>query len=143
MHNDISSFPATATTDPGDPAIRGDHEVAYSDAYAKLHSGSFANWRLSIEGSMARPAAYSLPDLKAFAARTQITRHTCEEGWTAIAEWTGVPLRDILDRAGIHKTARHVNFYAYDGYKESIDMLDALHMIKKIYCTTTLPGFYD
>jgi DMSO/TMAO reductase YedYZ molybdopterin-dependent catalytic subunit len=124
---DISAFPATGTTNPGDPTRRGDHEIPYSKDYAQLHNSSFADWRLSIEGSVMSPAHFSLADLKAFTPRTQITRHTCEEGWTAIAQWTGVPLRDVLGSTGINKSARYVNFYAYDGYMESIDMLDALH----------------
>jgi len=127
QQSDISAFPATGTTNPGDPARRGDHEVAYSEAYARLHSGSFNDWRLQVEGRVARPGAYSLADLKGFSARTQITRHTCEEGWNAIAEWTGVPLRTVLNSAGIMTSARYVNFHAYDGYMESIDMLDAFH----------------
>lgn len=125
--SDISAFPATGTTNPGDPTRRGDHAVPYSKDYAQLHSSSFSNWHLSIEGSVARPTAFSLADMKGFAPRTQITRHTCEEGWTAIAEWTGVPLHTILNATGLNKNARYVNFYAYDGYMESIDMLDALH----------------
>src|SRR5205807_1957854 len=60
-------------------------------------------------------------------ARTQITKHTCEEGWSAIAEWTGVPLRTVLEAAGIRPSARFVSFYAFDDDAESIDMLDALH----------------
>jgi DMSO/TMAO reductase YedYZ molybdopterin-dependent catalytic subunit len=60
-------------------------------------------------------------------SRTQITRHTCEEGWSAIAQWTGVPLRSVLEAAGIRSTARFVQFYAYDGWADGIDMLDALH----------------
>lgn len=127
QQSDISAFPATGTTNPGDPTRRGDHEVAYNEAYAKLHSGSFNDWRLQVEGRVARPGAYSLADLKGFPARTQITRHTCEEGWNAIAEWTGVPLRTVLNSAGIMTSARYVNFHAYDGYMESIDMLDAFH----------------
>ena len=126
-HSDISAFPATGTTNPGDPTRRGDHEIPYSKEYAQLHSGSFTDWRLSLEGSVSRPTSFSLEDLKAFAPRTQITRHTCEEGWTAIAEWKGVPLHIILSKTGLSKNARYVNFYAYDGYMESIDMLDALH----------------
>jgi DMSO/TMAO reductase YedYZ molybdopterin-dependent catalytic subunit len=59
--------------------------------------------------------------------RTQITRHTCEEGWTAIAEWTGVQLGRVLESVGILPSARFVNFYAYDGYQDSIDMTDAFH----------------
>lgn len=124
---DISAFPATGTTNPGDPVQRGDHEIPYSKDYAQLHSSSFTNWRLSIEGSVTHPTSFSLADLKSFAPRTQITRHTCEEGWTAIAEWKGVPLHTILNSTGIGKNARYANFYAYDGYMESIDMLDALH----------------
>src|SRR5947207_4823192 len=59
-----------------------------------------ATWRLSVEGLVARPQTFSLADLKRLPARTQITRHTCEEGWSAIAKWTGVPLGVILDAAG-------------------------------------------
>ena len=74
-----------------------------------------------------RPKSYSLAELQSFPSRTQITRHTCEEGWTAIAEWTGVPVSKVLQHAGILPTARYVNFYAYDGFIECIDMLDAFH----------------
>ena len=121
-HGDISSFPATGTTNPGDPS-----KPTYSETYGRLHSGEFADWRLSVEGRVARPGSYSLADLQKFPPRTQITRHTCEEGWTAIAEWTGVPLSLILVNAGILPSARFVNLYAYDGYVESIDLIDAFH----------------
>jgi hypothetical protein len=121
-HSDISSFPATGTTNPGDPA-----KPTYNEAYGRLNGGQFADWALSVEGRVARPGSYSLEALQKFPAQTQITRHTCEEGWTAIAEWTGVPLRLILNNAGILPSARFVNFYAYDGYMESVDMLDAFH----------------
>lgn len=121
-HNDISSFPATGTTNPGNPA-----NEFYSEDYGRLQSGAFANWGLSIEGRVQRPGSYSLSDLQTFPARKQITRHTCEEGWTAIAEWTGVPLSTVLQSVGILPSARFVNFYAYDGYMDSIDLLDAFH----------------
>ena len=128
QRSDISSFPATGTTNPGDPVRRGDSpKIPYSADYARLHHGAFAHWGLSVEGRVARPKAYSLAELKRFAARTQITRHTCEEGWTAIGEWTGVPLSLVLQHAGMLPSARFVNFYGFDGYMESIDMVDALH----------------
>jgi DMSO/TMAO reductase YedYZ molybdopterin-dependent catalytic subunit len=120
--NDISSFPATGTTNPADPSWR-----YYSKDYAPVQSNGFANWRLAIEGRVARPGTYSLADLQKFPSRTQITRHTCEEGWTAIGEWKGVQLSRVLQSAGIFPSARFVNFYAYDGYADSIDMLDAFH----------------
>ena len=121
-HHDISSFPATGTTNPCDP-----NKPRPSETYRQLQKGDFADWRLSIEGLVARPGSYSLGDLKRFPSRTQITRHTCEEGWSAIAEWTGVPLSRVLDAAGVLPNARFVSFYSYDEWADSIDMLDALH----------------
>jgi hypothetical protein len=120
--SDISSFPATGTTNPAAPGQPG-----YSQTYGQLHSGAFSDWRLSVEGRVARPKKYSLAELQQFPARTQITRHTCEEGWTAIGQWTGAPLGLVLQNAGILPSARFVNFYAYDDYMESIDLFDAFH----------------
>jgi len=119
---DISSFPAIGTTDPGDP-----NNPKSSEIYRHLQRGGFADWRISIAGLVAQPGLYSLADLKRFPSRTQITRHTCEEGWSAIGEWTGVPLSRVLDAAGMLPTARFVTFYSYDDWADSIDMLDALH----------------
>ena len=119
---DISSFPATGTTDPGDPAKPNSSEI-----YRRLQGGGFADWQLSVEGLVASPRSFSLAELKRFPSRTQITRHTCEEGWSAIGEWTGVPLSRILDAAGLLPEARFVNFYSYDDWADGIDLLDALH----------------
>src|SRR6476469_10864264 len=119
---DISSFPATGTTNPADAT-----KPSYNKEYAALHKNAFADWTLQVEGSVSKPGAYSLGDLQKFPSRTQITRHTCEEGWTAIAEWTGVQLGQVLQAAGIQSKARFVNFYCYDGYIDSVDMLDAFH----------------
>jgi len=119
---DISSFPATGTTNPGDPSLR-----TYSKEYEAFQQTAFTHWKLPIEGKVERPGAFTLSELKAMPSRTQITRHLCEEGWSAIAEWTGVPLSIVLQQAGVLPAARFVNFYAYDGYMESIDMLDAMH----------------
>jgi DMSO/TMAO reductase YedYZ molybdopterin-dependent catalytic subunit len=121
-HKDISSFPATGTTNPGDP-----DKPNSSELYRNLQRDNFADWRLKIEGLVARPGSYSLAELKGFPARTQITRHTCEEGWTAIGEWTGVPLSRVLDAAGMLPKARFVSFYSFDEWVDNIDMLDALH----------------
>jgi len=121
-HKDISSFPAIGTTNPGDPNNPNSSEI-----YRQLQRGGFAQWRLSIEGLVSRPGTLSLSDLKRFPSRTQITRHTCEEGWSAIGEWTGVPLSRVLDAAGLLPTARFVSYYSYDDWADSIDMLDALH----------------
>lgn len=120
--SDISSFPATGTTNPGVSV-----ESEMGEAYRRLQAGAFADWRLAVEGRVATPRAFSLAELKRLPARTQITRHTCEEGWTAIGKWTGVPLSLVLDAAGILPSARFVAMHTFDGWVDSIDLLDALH----------------
>jgi DMSO/TMAO reductase YedYZ molybdopterin-dependent catalytic subunit len=125
-HRDISSSPAVGNTNPADsqqPTFNADRGPLYD----RLRAGDFAEWRLQVEGRVARPTSFSLADLKRMPARTQITKHTCEEGWSAIAEWTGVPLRTVLEAAGILSSARFVNYFAYDDTAEGIDMLDAIH----------------
>jgi DMSO/TMAO reductase YedYZ molybdopterin-dependent catalytic subunit len=120
--SDISSFPATGTTNPAKTA-----EAAQAEEYARLQRGSFADWRLSVEGMVSHPGTYSLTDLKRLPSRTQITKHFCEEGWSAIGQWTGVPLSTLLQSAGIQPSARYVNLYSYDGWGDNIDMYDAFH----------------
>jgi DMSO/TMAO reductase YedYZ molybdopterin-dependent catalytic subunit len=119
---DLTSFPATGTTDPASSVTS-----ALGDDYRRLKSGGFVDWRLSVEGRVATPRSFSVAELRALPSRTQITRHTCEEGWTAIGEWTGVPLAAVLDAAGVLPSARFVTFHSYDGWADCIDMLDALH----------------
>lgn len=121
-HADISSFPAVGVIDPG-----ASTKHAWSDTYRRSRAVDFADWRLSIEGLVARPTSYSIEELKRLPRRTQITRHVCEEGWSAIAEWTGVPLRRVLEAAGMQPSARYVTLVSIDDYVDSIDMLDALH----------------
>jgi DMSO/TMAO reductase YedYZ molybdopterin-dependent catalytic subunit len=119
---DLTPFPATGTTDPAASV-----KSALGEEYGRWQAGGFADWRLSVEGRVARPRAFSLADLKALPARTQITRHTCEEGWTAIGQWTGVPLAAVLHAVGILPTARFVVLHSVDDWVDSLDMNDALH----------------
>jgi DMSO/TMAO reductase YedYZ molybdopterin-dependent catalytic subunit len=121
-YKDISSFPAIGMTNPAAP-----DKPNRSEEYARLQKGGFADWRLPVTGLVSSPGRFSLADLKALPSRTQITRHTCEEGWSAIAEWTGVQLGRVLEAAGLRPEARWVNFYSFDGWIDSIDLLDALH----------------
>jgi DMSO/TMAO reductase YedYZ molybdopterin-dependent catalytic subunit len=121
--SDITSFPVTDIGDPANPASK----KAYSKEYQELQRSNFKDWVLSVEGSVVKPGKYSMDALKKLGDRTQITRHTCEEGWSAIAEWTGVPLGLVLKDAGILPSARFVSLYGFDKYAESIDMLDAFH----------------
>lgn len=105
--------------------------------YRTLAAEGFAGYRLSVTGMLERPLELSLADLHAMPGRTQITRHDCVEGWSCIAQWTGVPLTHVLDQAGARPEARFVVFECFDTmensltgpikYYESIDMLDARH----------------
>lgn len=98
-----------------------------SDTYLNLLAEGFANWRLTVDGLVARPSMFSLADLKRLSARSQITHLACEEGWSYIAEWTGVPLAQVLDLVRLRPEARYVVFYPYDEWWDSLDMADALH----------------
>ncbi len=108
-----------------------------SEAYAALHENGFADWKLKIGGLVNRPLEFSLTDLRKLPSRTQITRHDCDEGWSAIGKWTGVPLGFILHAAGLKPSARFAVYHCadelaptFDGsgrYYESIDLIDAFH----------------
>jgi DMSO/TMAO reductase YedYZ molybdopterin-dependent catalytic subunit len=119
---DLSSFPATGTTNPADQ-----RDKRLADAYRRLRADDFVDWHLSVEGRVRTPRSFSLRDLKQLPSRTQITRHTCEEGWTAIGQWTGTPLSAVLDAAGVLPTGRFVVFESHDDWVDCIDMLDAFH----------------
>lgn len=121
--SEITSFPVTDIGDPADAASKN----AYSKEYEELQRNNFKDWTLTVDGCVSKPGKYTMGELKMLGERTQITRHTCEEGWSAIAEWTGVPLSAVLKDAGILPVARYVSIYGFDKYAESFDMLDAFH----------------
>jgi DMSO/TMAO reductase YedYZ molybdopterin-dependent catalytic subunit len=95
--------------------------------YQQLLRRGFTNWRLDIDGLVARPASFSLAELHQFPVSRQITHQACEEGWSFIAEWIGVPLSYVLNVVGVSPQARYVVFYAFDDDWESVDMEDARH----------------
>jgi DMSO/TMAO reductase YedYZ molybdopterin-dependent catalytic subunit len=99
-----------------------------NEAFQRLQAGGFADWRLSLNGMVDRPASFSLAQLKSYPSRSQITMVQCEEGWSYIAEWIGVPLSHVLDVVGTHPQARYVVYFSIDpDWWESMDMADALH----------------
>ncbi len=100
--------------------------------YLAHRANGFADWRLRIDGLVARPLQLSLKDLMAMPAREQITRHDCVEGWSAIGKWRGTPLALVLKAAGLSTRARYLVFHCADmlrgkPYYESIDLIDAFH----------------
>jgi len=106
-----------------------------SDAYREMAANAFASYRLVVDGLVEAPARLSLADLRALPSRTQITRHDCVEGWSAIAKWKGARLGALLESVRLKPDARFAVFHcadpmAEDGtdlYYESIDMEDAYH----------------
>jgi DMSO/TMAO reductase YedYZ molybdopterin-dependent catalytic subunit len=84
-------------------------------------------YRLIVDGLIENKQPWTLEQLNALPQETQITRLICVEGWSAIGKWTGVPLREFLNRIGADLSARYVHFTCPDGYSSSIDMPAALH----------------
>jgi DMSO/TMAO reductase YedYZ molybdopterin-dependent catalytic subunit len=97
-----------------------------NDEFKKLQAGGFRDWRLVVDGTVARPLSLSLADLKSMPVHSQITEVACEEGWSYIAEWIGTPLGEVLREAGVLPQSRYVVYYSIEkGAWESIDMNDA------------------
>jgi DMSO/TMAO reductase YedYZ molybdopterin-dependent catalytic subunit len=113
--------------------VNGPHPI--DETYLALLGDGFKNWRLSIEGLVARPMSFSLDELKRLPAESRILLHACEEGWSYIAEWTGVRLSHVLDLVGTRPEARYVVFTPFENSNNgvsrvlwsSIDMAEALH----------------
>ncbi|MEZ5351115.1 MAG: molybdopterin-dependent oxidoreductase [Bryobacteraceae bacterium] len=98
------------------------------DEFLRHQSLGFADWRLDVDGLVSRPASFSLADLKTFPARSQITHLACEEGWSFIAQWTGVPLSHVLHQVGVLPQARYVFYFSLQQrWWDSVDMDEALH----------------
>lgn len=129
--SDISPhFKANGTWDPG------------GEYYDSQVAAGFASWRLRIDGMVAHPLSLSVAELRRLPARSQITRHDCVEGWSAIGGWTGVPLALLLSAARVRAGAKYVMFYCADNldgepskggeqspgqYYESIGLAEAMH----------------
>ena len=117
------------------PTFRSNGTADPDDAGYQRHvQTQFRDWKLRVDGLVRTPAELSLAELRAMKSRTQITRHDCVEGWSAIAQWTGVPLGEILSRVGPASTVRYVVFHCADPmdesgtrYYESIGLDDAHH----------------
>ncbi len=102
-------------------------------------------FRLEVSGLVADKRAWTLAQLGALAQESQVTRHICVEGWSAIGKWAGVPLRDFLRRVGADLNVKYVGFKCADGYHTSIDMPTALHaqtIIALAFDGETLPAKY-
>lgn len=114
------NFKANGSINPRDPE------------YLALVRSNFTEWRLGVVGLVERPISISLPELRALPSRTQITRHDCVEGWSAVGKWKGVQLSTLLQSASLKPEARYAVLHCADTlsgekYYESIDLIDAFH----------------
>jgi DMSO/TMAO reductase YedYZ molybdopterin-dependent catalytic subunit len=115
------------------PFFRGNGSIAIdTPEYAASLANGFADWRLSVTGLVATPLALTLDNIRRLPQVTQITRHDCVEGWSAIGEWTGPRLSTILRGAALKPEAKFVVLRCADTlagaqYYESIDLIDAFH----------------
>lgn len=115
--------------------VNGPHPT--DENYRKLLANGFRDWRLLIEGLVGRPTSLSLEELKRLPSENHIILHACEEGWSYIAEWTGVRLASVLDLVETRPEARYVVFEPFPNPRQttgvvrvlggSVDMADALH----------------
>jgi len=85
------------------------------------------DYALEVSGRVADKQSWTLAKLRLLPQESQITRHICIEGWSAIGQWSGVPFRVFLQRIGADLRARYVGFKCADRYYSSIDMATALH----------------
>ncbi len=102
-------------------------------------------YRLEVSGLVADRHAWSLEELAALPQESQVTRHICVEGWSAIGKWGGVRFSTFLRRIGADLTAKYVGFQCADNYYTSIDMPTALHpqtLLTLSYAGETLPRAY-
>jgi DMSO/TMAO reductase YedYZ molybdopterin-dependent catalytic subunit len=99
-----------------------------SDEFKRHQATGFSDWRLAVDGMVARPQSLSIADIRSLPFRNQITEVVCEEGWSYIAEWIGTPLSEVLTAVGILPQARYIVYRSIQSdWWESIDMADALH----------------
>ena len=110
------NFPVWNQNDPED------------EEYQRLKINNYEDWVLPVTGMVNNPISVSLSDLKKMPRRAQTTMHICEQGWSAIAEWTGTPLLSVIQAAGgIKPEAKYVMINAYGGWYECYDMFDVAH----------------
>lgn len=130
-------YPESAITRPFPfNAFYGEDEVPEIDT---------ADYRLELAGLIRDRKPWTLPELYALPQVSQVTRHICVEGWSAIGKWSGTPFRTFLERIGANTSAKYVGFQCADDYYSSIDMATALHpqtLLAFRYADQILPAKY-
>ncbi len=97
-------------------------------SFKPLEASGFKDWRLTVDGLVERPTAFSLSDLKSLSMHSQITEVVCEEGWSYVAEWIGTPLSGVLRETGLKPQAKYLVYISIQpDWWDSLDLADAYH----------------
>jgi DMSO/TMAO reductase YedYZ molybdopterin-dependent catalytic subunit len=99
-----------------------------TEEFHRLQADGFKDWQLKVGGLVENELALSLDDLKALSKKEQITKHICIQGWSAIGEWGGVHMNEILELARPLAKAKYVVFRAYDIYPNGEAYYEALRL---------------
>lgn len=138
LQNGLSSNAALAPEyrrDQMSPVFRANGSInPGTPEYSGWVADKFASFRLKVYGLVNKPLELSMAQIKSMPARTQITKHDCVEGWTAVGEWHGPTVGSLLKLADVQSKAKYIVFHCADHYHgaalpyyESIDMFDAFH----------------
>jgi len=99
-----------------------------ADTVPMWNAAAMGTWTLEVGGMVAKPLRLTLDDLQRLPRTSQRVNHYCVEGWTAVATWSGVRLRDLAAVVKPAPEAQYVDFQSFDdGYHESWDIESATH----------------
>lgn len=84
-------------------------------------------FRLTVDGEVDNPLTLDLTTIHQLPRRSMVIRHVCVEGWAAIVQWAGIPVRELIQLARPHASVKYAYFYSVDGYYESWDLASCLH----------------
>ncbi len=138
LQRGLSSYASLAPEyrpDQMSPVFRANGSINPGTAeYNGWAADKFESFRLKIYGLVNRPLSLSMAQIRSMPARTQITKHDCVEGWTAVGQWHGPTVGSLLKQADVQSKAKFVVFHCADHYHgaklpyyESLDMFDAFH----------------
>lgn len=96
------------------PFFRTNGYPPKTEEYTNLKSNNFKDWSLKVHGLVDQPLEMSLKDIKDLPKHEQISKHNCIQGWTAIAEWGGLAMNDVISLCKPKTSAKYVLFHCYD-----------------------------
>ena len=113
-----------------------------AEVYARLQSGGFRDFKLKVGGLVENPVELSLDELKKMPKQEQITQHYCIQGWSGIAKWGGVPMRDIMALVRPKPEVKYAVFFSFaHGADPGSGLFYDAHLIKSMYHEQTILAY--